>query len=54
MKKQKFSETQIIKALQEYEAVKNVMDICRELGIHKATFYAWNKKYSDLDCNHII
>jgi putative transposase len=49
MKKQKFSETQILKALKEYEAGKNAMDICRELGIHKATFYAWNKKYSGME-----
>lgn len=49
MKKQKFTETQIVKALKEYETGKNVMDICRELGIHKATFYNWNKKYSGMD-----
>ena len=49
MKKQKFSETQIVKALKEYEAGKNVMDICRELGIHKATFYNWNKKYGGME-----
>jgi putative transposase len=49
MKKQKFTETQIVKALKEYEAGKNVMDICRELGIHKATFYNWNKKYGGME-----
>lgn len=49
MKKQKFSEAQILKALKEYEAGKNVMDICREVGIHKATFYVWNKKYSGME-----
>lgn len=38
MKKQKFTETQILKALKEYEAGKNAMDICRELGIYKVTF----------------
>ncbi len=35
MKKQKFSEAQILKALKEYEEGKNVMDIFRELVIHK-------------------
>jgi putative transposase len=48
MKKQKFSEAQIVKALKDYEAGKSVSDICRELGIHKATFYNWNKKYSGM------
>ena len=49
MKKQKFTETQILKALKEYESGKNAMDICRELGIHKSTFYVWNKKYSGME-----
>lgn len=49
MKKQKFSEAQIVKALKEYEAGKNVIDICRELGIHRATFYNWNKKYGGME-----
>ena len=25
------------------------MDICRELGISKNTFYLWKKKYSGMD-----
>ena len=48
MKKQKFTETQIVNALKEYEAGKAAIDICRSMGIHKATFYAWNKKYSGM------
>jgi len=46
MKKSKFTETQIVHALKEYEAGKSAADICRELGINKQTFYTWNKKYS--------
>lgn len=49
MKKQKFSESQILKALKEYESGKQVTDICRELGIYKATFYVWNLKYSGME-----
>lgn len=44
MKKSRFTETQIIGAIKEYEAGKSVADLCRELGINKATFYNWNKK----------
>jgi putative transposase len=53
MKQQKFSEAQILKALKEYEPGKQAMDICRELGIHKSTFYAWNKKYSGMNGDDI-
>jgi len=49
MKKSRFTETQIVHALKEYEAGKSVPDICRELGINKATFYNWNKKYSGME-----
>ena len=24
-------------------------DICRELGVHQATFYNWKKKYAGMD-----
>ena len=48
MKKTKFTETQIVHALKEYEAGKNSSDLCRELGISKATFYNW-KKYGGME-----
>lgn len=49
MKKSQFTETQIVNALKEYEAGKSVADICRELGVNKATFYNWNKKYGGME-----
>ena len=49
MKKTKFTVTQIVHALKEYEAGKNSSDLCRELGISKATFYNWNKKYGGME-----
>lgn len=48
MKKSRFTESQIVKAIKEYEAGKPVADICRELGIQSPTFYNWNKKYSGM------
>ena len=38
MKKTRFTESQIIKALKENEVGRRAEDICRELGIHKGTF----------------
>jgi putative transposase len=53
MKKTKFTETQIVGAIKEYEAGKSVFDLCRELGINKATFYNWNKKYSGMNSQEL-
>jgi putative transposase len=49
MKKTKFTESQIIKALKEEETGRSVSDISRELGIHKQTFYNWKKKYAGMN-----
>lgn len=49
MKTIRFSEAQIVKSLKEYEAGRSAPEICRELGIHKATFYNWKKKYSGME-----
>jgi len=45
MKKSKFTETQIIKAIKEHEAGRKAEDICRELGISTVSFYKW--KHAD-------
>jgi putative transposase len=49
MKKTKFTEAQIVKALKEAEAGRKVTDISRELGINAQTFYNWKKKYSGMN-----
>lgn len=53
MKKQKFSESQIVKALKEHEAGRNAEDLSRELGINKATFYNWRKRYSGMETQEL-
>ena len=49
MKKSRFTETQIVHALKEYETGKTVAEICRELGVNKQTFYNWSKKYGGME-----
>lgn len=49
MKRTRFTETQIVKALKEQESGRNADDICRELGISAATFYRWKSKYGGLE-----
>ncbi len=45
MQKTKFTETQIVASIKKQESGIPVTEICRELGIHKATFYNWKAKY---------
>lgn len=54
MKKSRFTETQIINALKEYESGKSVTDISRELGINKQTFYSWHKKYAGMEKEDLV
>ncbi|HBU79424.1 MAG TPA: hypothetical protein DEF18_15110 [Muricauda sp.] len=53
MKKSKFTESQIIKALKENEQGRSVGEISRELGIDKSTFYYWRKKYGGMEVAHM-
>lgn len=41
MKKQRFTEEQIIAVLKEQEAGAKVADLCRKHGISEATFYIY-------------
>ena len=53
MKRSKFTESQIIKSLKENEQGRSVEEISRELGINKATFYNWRKRYSGMEVSHL-
>jgi putative transposase len=49
MKKARFTETQIVGVLKEYENGRAVLDLCREYGISKATFFNWKSKYGGME-----
>lgn len=49
MKKQRFTEEQIIAVLKEQEAGMKVADLCRKYGISDATFYNWKAKYGGME-----
>jgi putative transposase len=53
MKRTKFTETQIVKAIQEEGAGRKADDICREMGISRATFYNWKSKYAGMEVNQV-
>ena len=49
MKTTKFTEQQIVFALQQAENGVKVAEVCPKMGIHEATFYNWKKKYGGLE-----
>jgi len=49
MKKQRFTEEQIIVVLKEQEAGAKTADLCRRHGISEATFYNWKAKYGGME-----
>lgn len=53
MKRNKFSETQIVKILREAEAGMSVEELSRLYGFGKSTFYKWKAKYGGLDINQL-
>lgn len=53
MKKGRFTETQIVKALNEEQAGRKADDVCREMGISRATFYNWKSKYSGMEVSQL-
>lgn len=53
MKKVRFTESQIVKILKEYDSGRDVKEICREYGVARATFYNWRKKYGGMDASQL-
>jgi putative transposase len=53
MKRSKFAEEQVIYALIQAEAGTPVGDVCRQLGVAEATFYAWKKTYAHLGVSEL-
>jgi putative transposase len=49
MRKSRFTEEQIIKALKEHAAGVSVDELCRKHGISNATFYKWRSRYGGME-----
>ena len=53
MTRSTFSEEQIVYAIRQAESGTPVGDLCRQLGVSDATFYAWKKKYAHLGVSEL-
>jgi putative transposase len=49
MRKSRFTESQIVNTLKQVEGGRQVKDVCRELGISDATYYAWKSNYGGME-----
>ena len=53
MKRSRFSETQIVRILNETDGGHKVVDICREHGISQATYHRWKSKYGGMEVSDV-
>ena len=53
MKRSRFSEEQIVYAIKQAESGTPVGDLCRQLEVSDATFYAWKGKYAHLGVSEL-
>jgi putative transposase len=53
MKRSRFSEEQVVYAIRQAESGTPVGDLCRQLGVSDATFYAWKKQYAHLGVSEL-
>jgi len=48
VKRKRYTEPQVVFALQQAESGTPVGEICRKMGIAEATFYRWKRRYGGL------
>jgi putative transposase len=53
MKKSRFTESQVISILKEYDGGMKAEDVCRRHGISTATLFNWRKKYAGMEVQQL-
>lgn len=53
MKKDKFTESEMVKTVKRLEGGESPMALCKEIGISKTTLYSWKSRYSGMEVNQV-
>ena len=53
MKKSRYTESQIIAVLKEFDTGRKVEEVCRQHGISSATYYNWKSKYGGMEASDV-
>ncbi len=53
MKRSKFTETQILKILQDLSSGTKISDLARKYGISEATIYGWRSRYGGMEITEL-
>jgi putative transposase len=53
MKKSRFTETQIVKAIKAHEGGRKVEEICREMEVTPTTFYKWKQRFGGMEASEV-
>lgn len=53
MKRNRFTESQIVAVLKEGEAGMPVAELCRKHGVSNATYYQWKSKYAEVQVSEL-
>ncbi len=49
MKRERFSESEMVRTVKRLEAGESPMALCKELSIGKTTLYKWKSRYSGME-----
>lgn len=49
MKRKRFTEEQIIKALKEVDGGAEARDVCRRMGVSEQSFYRWRRRFGGME-----
>lgn len=53
MRKSRFTENEMVRAVKQFESGISAETISRELGISRLTLYKWKSKYSGMDVSQV-
>ena len=53
MRKSRFTENEMVRAVKQFENGMSSEAICRELGISRMTLYKWKSKYSGMEASQV-